>query len=246
MIANEEIMIAGETPPEIVEQCMARYRFAAPFAEGRRVLDIGCAGGHGSGLLARAGATEVVAVDIAQEAVCHASGQETSPDVLYVCADITRSPFRGRFDLVVAFEVIEHCEEPDEFLATVGKMLTDDGLLLISTPNARRREYTDYRHPNHHFEWLPDEFREHLQEHFEEVSLYGLGRIPAGVGRTMRRAAVRIDGRTPAHRGLRRVMMKLSDVLGYRIERGTEVRELDACRPDIPMGQLAVCQRTDG
>jgi SAM-dependent methyltransferase len=241
-IANEEIMIAGETPPEILEQCMGRYRFATQFAGGRRVLDIGCAGGHGSNLLAESGADEVIAVDISQDAVLHAAKNDDSSDVLYVCADITRSPFRGSFDMIVAFEVIEHCEQPAAFLETVVEMLDDDGMLLISTPNGQRQAFTLYRHPHHSFEWLPSQFEAHLREHFEDVALYGQGQIGPPTARAVRARSASISSATLAHRGVRRLLRKISDALGYREQRGAELRELATYIRDIPMGQLAVCR----
>src|SRR5687767_6601798 len=49
-----------------------RYRFAARFVRGRRVLDIACGEGYGAAALLRAGAASVIGVDISEEACEHA------------------------------------------------------------------------------------------------------------------------------------------------------------------------------
>jgi 2-polyprenyl-6-hydroxyphenyl methylase/3-demethylubiquinone-9 3-methyltransferase len=43
----------------------------------------------------------------------------------------------ARFDSVVAFEVIEHVAHPDQFLASVAKLITPGGRLFLTTPNGR-------------------------------------------------------------------------------------------------------------
>ncbi len=46
----------------------------------------------------------------------------------------------GGFDLVVSFEVLEHIPDPTDFLTGARKLLTDDGLLILSTPNEKSLE----------------------------------------------------------------------------------------------------------
>jgi 2-polyprenyl-6-hydroxyphenyl methylase/3-demethylubiquinone-9 3-methyltransferase len=46
-----------------------------------------------------------------------------------------------KFDTVSAMEVIEHVNEPMEFLATINRALKDDGLLFLSTINKNTLSY---------------------------------------------------------------------------------------------------------
>src|SRR5690554_5022393 len=50
---------------------LATYRFAEQYTRGKRVLDYGCGSGYGSAQIAE-DATEVVGVDISEEAIAHA------------------------------------------------------------------------------------------------------------------------------------------------------------------------------
>jgi 2-polyprenyl-3-methyl-5-hydroxy-6-metoxy-1,4-benzoquinol methylase len=52
------------------------------------------------------------------------------------CADAQTMELGRRFDTIVAGEVIEHLENPGAFLRNLRRHLWDDGILLLSTPNA--------------------------------------------------------------------------------------------------------------
>jgi SAM-dependent methyltransferase len=71
------------------------------------------------------------------------------------------------FDAVVAFEIIEHLDQPDAFLRELRRALAPSGLLLISTPN--RLYYTDDRgevNPFHSREYSYREFDDLLRDAF--------------------------------------------------------------------------------
>lgn len=40
-----------------------------------------------------------------------------------------------KFNTIVAAEIIEHVEDPYEFLRTLRALLVDDGILILTTPN---------------------------------------------------------------------------------------------------------------
>jgi SAM-dependent methyltransferase len=152
---------AGEL---VLAEHVARYLLAARLVSGRRVLDAACGEGYGTAMLAGAGAAGVVGVDIDDETVAHAR-RRYGLDVRV--GDVGELPFAdGEFDLVVSFETIEHVAEPERVLAEFARVLGDDGVLLVSTPNAR--EYL-VDNPFHVRELSPEELLGALGSHFAEV-----------------------------------------------------------------------------
>lgn len=55
-----------------------------------------------------------------------------------------------RFDVITLFEVLEHLPEVRTFLAKVLKLLKDDGVIIISTPNGKMCWRPPLDYPPHH------------------------------------------------------------------------------------------------
>lgn len=67
-----------------------------------------------------------------------------------VCGSVTELPFAdGTFDVVAAFDVIEHCEPETVALAEVARVLAPGGVLLMSVP-AYQWAWTHFDEQNHH------------------------------------------------------------------------------------------------
>src|SRR6478672_5937483 len=111
-----ERLIPGEVDIDLLNEHMARYHFAVRLARGKRVLDAGCGAGYGSAALAEV-ADNVTGVDVALEAIEFARANYQAPNLFFEQASVTRIPFPdGAFDLIAAFEVIEHLEDWRGFL----------------------------------------------------------------------------------------------------------------------------------
>ncbi len=110
----DERFVPGTADGELIEvEHLARYWWATQLAAGRAVLDAGCGVGYGSGLLAGAGASTVVGVDVAPKAV-EAAAAVAPANASFVTGDVHALPFDDdSFDLVVCFEVIEHVERQE-------------------------------------------------------------------------------------------------------------------------------------
>ncbi len=83
-------------------------------------------------------------------------------------------------DVVVCFETLEHVLAQDAMLREVQRVLTPDGLLMISSPD--RHEYSEVignQNPYHVKELDRDEFERLLRSYFPHVALAGQ-RIRAG------------------------------------------------------------------
>jgi 2-polyprenyl-3-methyl-5-hydroxy-6-metoxy-1,4-benzoquinol methylase len=182
-----ERVIPGQVDQDLWAEHIARYAFAARFAKGKRVLDAGCGTGYGAEDLARAGA-RVVAVDIAAAwptasaegpAYCTASYCQAS----FCQASVEAMPFRdASFDLVAAFEVIEHLMDWRAFLREARRVLAPQGLLLVSTPN--RVYYAESRelegpNPYHVHEFDFEEFQAELRAVFPAVEVLLQNRVEA-------------------------------------------------------------------
>ena len=138
-----ERFIPGERGPIWIEH-WHRYHFAAPWARGKRVLDIACGEGYGTALLARE-AREAIGVDISEAAVAHASGTYAGvANLRYLRGSATAIPLPdASIDFAVSFETIEHLEGHEAFLAELARVLTPEGVLLLSSPD--KAEYSDRR-----------------------------------------------------------------------------------------------------
>jgi SAM-dependent methyltransferase len=156
-----------ECQGEMVYEHWHRYLLAREYASGKRVLDIPSGEGYGSHLLASV-AESVVGIDIAPDAVAHASEKYRRDNLSYLAASGTKVPLPdASFDFIVSFEMIEHIHEQKEFLSEINRLLKPDGMFLISSPN--RVEYSDktgYKNEFHVKELDKEELRRQLLEHW--------------------------------------------------------------------------------
>ena len=170
-----ERLIPGEVDIDLLNEHMARYHFAVRLARGKRVLDAGCGAGYGSAELADV-AESVTGIDIAPVAVEYARAHYPLPNLAFEEASCTQLPYAdGAFDLIVAFEVIEHLENWRDFLQEVRRVLAPAGQVIVSTPN--RLYYTESRggdgaNPFHVHEFDFDEFNRELKQFFPYVSMF--------------------------------------------------------------------------
>ena len=190
-----ERVIPGKTDPDLFNEHLARYRFAETLASGRRVLDAGCGAGYGTALLAQR-ADSVCGVDFSYEALEWASREYAGGKAAFGQADCSALPFRDdSFDLITAFEVIEHLPDWQGFLREARRVLTDSGQLLVSTPN--RVYYQESRaepNPYHVHEFDYDEYKQALEDVFPHVTMF------------LENHTQEISFRTPEIQGVRTVM----------------------------------------
>jgi ubiquinone/menaquinone biosynthesis C-methylase UbiE len=175
-----ERVIPGQVNDDLWSEHLARYAFARRYAPGKRVLDAGCGTGYGSAELAQS-AAEVTGVDIAADAIEYASANYPIPGLRFLESTCTAVPFpAASFDLVVAFEVIEHLADYRTFIDECARLLTLDGLLIVSSPN--KRYYAETRaatgpNPYHEHEFEAEEFVRELERVFPSVRLLLQNRV---------------------------------------------------------------------
>lgn len=155
---------------EIYLEHVHRYAFAQTLVGGKRVLDAASGEGYGSAMLARSAAS-VVGLDLSAAAIREAAGRYTAQSNLsFVPASAAAVPFPDAwFDAVVSFETIEHLPQALQapMLAEFARVLSADGLLILSSPN--RALYSDarnYRNEFHLHELYRAELEDALAGHF--------------------------------------------------------------------------------
>jgi len=166
-VTGERLLPEQQRGELVHAQHLARYRFAAQLAKDRRVLDAACGEGYGTAMLAAAGASAAVGVDIDQPTVDHARERYR---LEFERADVAALPFEDKsFDLVVSFETLEHVPDAMRAIAEFRRVLADDGVLVASTPNSDRYLVDNEFHTR---EFTEQEFGELLAPHFAEVALF--------------------------------------------------------------------------
>ena len=138
-LSLDEVMrryTSEQRDPFVFEIHRERYRFASTFLRsGSAALDIGCAYGFGTVLLAEK-AREVTGIDDHAEVIRHAEAHYGRQNVSYRncdCFDYDCAP--GSLDMITLFEVVEHVKEPEKLLSKCVQWLRPGGRIVLSTPN---------------------------------------------------------------------------------------------------------------
>jgi glycosyltransferase involved in cell wall biosynthesis/ubiquinone/menaquinone biosynthesis C-methylase UbiE len=152
-----------------------RYAYATQFVQNKRVLDLACGEGYGSYLLAKT-AKSVMGIDIDENSIKHARNKYIKQNLEFKTGSITEVPIGGEslFDVAVCFEALEHIEDHQKLLSEVKRLLTPDGVFIVSTPN--KTVYSDepqFNNPFHVHELYFDEFRELFEKYFKDVKFLG-------------------------------------------------------------------------
>lgn len=146
-----------------------RYKVALKFiCPEDRVLDAACGTGYGAYLIAKeVKPKHITAIDRSAEAI--AQGKEYFYDrkISYLVQDINGlNEFPDEaFDVICALEILEHLEKESAFLETLYKLLTRNGVLIISTPNQDVLPFAKEQFPFHTRHYTSEEFIRLLEEH---------------------------------------------------------------------------------
>ncbi|MFT5441996.1 MAG: SAM-dependent methyltransferase [Myxococcota bacterium] len=145
----------------------APYVYALDFAQGGRVLDLGCGSGYGTAELADS-LPRIVALDRIQP-----DSKNGRNNIDWVRADLRGNPLAtASFHLIVSFQVIEHLEDPHVYLESISRLLAPGGTAIITTPNLLT---SDKINPFHIHEYESGELRDCLAPYFDDVVMNGVG-----------------------------------------------------------------------
>lgn len=156
------------------------YAFAAQFAHGAKVADLGCGSGYGSVLLKEAGAASICASDASTHAIEFAKQQFGGLARFEVqgVTDLRAYPDR-HFDLAISSEVLEHIKEygkENEALAEMKRVTKPGGIIVIGTPNSELLG-------DHGFYF--DEMDALMKKHFTRYCIFENALVPPGDARDL-------------------------------------------------------------
>lgn len=216
-----------------------RYRVAADLAAGKRVLELGCAAGHGLGLMARR-AARLVGADFSPallaDARAHFAGRVPLVRLTAECL-----PFPDRsFDLVLCFEASYYVPDMARAFREIARVLAPGGRALFVNANPERADFIASPYSVHYHS--ADEFRAALEQLHLAVAVEGAFPIEAPDGSARARlagAALSLARRTLE--GLRLVPRTLRG--RARLKRLIFGRLKDL-PPEIPEGFAEVAPRT--
>ena len=181
--------------PGVIYEHLHRYLFASAHIQGGRILDLASGEGYGADLLARPG-RDVVGIELDADSVQHATSKYGRENLRFETGSmLDLSRFEpASFDAITCFEALEHVVEHDELLAEIDRVLTPDGVLLISTPD--RHVHTEHMHqsnPYHVRELDTEELLTLLRSRLHHVELWGQRFLTGSVMAPIARGPVGVE-----------------------------------------------------
>lgn len=157
---------------------VARYVWATRVLQGlenKKIIDIACGAGFGSYMLAKAlPACTVIGGDYDDRAIEHAKKEYHADNLHYSRADIVswmnlaESQPLAEVDVIVSFDTIEHLLHREICLINITSNLSDDGVMLFSTP-VRGVPVLNPGWEHHKIEYSREHLKNLLKRFFKEV-----------------------------------------------------------------------------
>ena len=122
------------TPEEFIGH-LERYVFALSYIHKKSVLDLGCKDGYGAHLLscfakhvtlADRNTNSLALAEKYYRFLCETDSQQVDFEVDFP---------KGKWDAIVAFEVIEHIANYEQFVQNIADNLPSGGMLIFSVPH---------------------------------------------------------------------------------------------------------------
>jgi SAM-dependent methyltransferase len=164
----------GVTPDSLLALHEAGYRAVLERIGSGRILDVGCGQGFESARFLASDRT-VLGVDYSSDATTTAAARY-GPEGLEVAQMDARALGlqTASFNGACSSHLIEHFTDPERHMAELARVITDDGVLCLVTPNGP----TDFENPFHLHLFDRAELGAMLERHFEDVWLGGVDAKP--------------------------------------------------------------------
>lgn len=154
------------------QRCQYAYEYAVPFIRGKKVLDIGCGLAYGTSLMAEQ-AAEITGFDYDASTVNENKIRYNEiKNLNFIRGSVPPLPIEDKsYDVVTAFQFIEHIHPRKEFIKESLRVLKPGGVLLITTPNNKK---SLARNPFHVHEYTFNEMQNELKNIGARFELAGL------------------------------------------------------------------------
>jgi 2-polyprenyl-6-hydroxyphenyl methylase/3-demethylubiquinone-9 3-methyltransferase len=202
-----------------------------------RILDIGAAQGNFSLQLAEMG-FDVTWNDLRGELADYVRLKQERGTLHFAAGNAFELEFPQPFDAVLITEIIEHVAHPDQFLASVGRLLRPGGYIVMTTPNGayfrnRLPRFSDCPDPSVYesVQFKPDADGHIFLLHVDEVA-----RLAASAGLRVDALELFTNSLTNGHVKLRRLLPILPRTLVEELEGLTQrLPRPIACRLMVQM-----------
>jgi SAM-dependent methyltransferase len=166
--------MAGATPDSLLAFHDAGYREMHARLGTGTLLDVGCGVGEQTSRLAGLGRL-VVGVDYNPQTAIDAAHEWGPMGLRFAAMDGAHLAVGPRtIDWVCSSHIIEHFDAPEQHVAELARVATDEGTALVITPNRP----ADFENPFHVSLFEPDELESLLGLFFHEVAVHGLEGSP--------------------------------------------------------------------
>lgn len=155
---------------------LAYYKFAAKLiGADKRVLDIGCAEGIGTWLLAKECGGFALGLDLDEESIGTAQANWNHASVAFETRDFLEAASAPDWDALVSFDVIEHIlpEHQELWWQKLTGSLRHDGVAVIGSPTEISQVYASEISRRGHVNIMSgDRFEAELQRCFHHVFMF--------------------------------------------------------------------------
>lgn len=137
--------------------------------------DVFCGNGYGSFLISNAiPNVKLLSIDGSKEAIILAKKHYNNNNVRFEHKLFPFSMKKNKYDFIFSLESIEHVKNDDKFLHTLTSAIRDNGILILSTPNADKIDLNINPNP-FHFRHYHSSYIINLlkKQKFELLEIYG-------------------------------------------------------------------------
>ncbi len=157
---------------------LSRYKFCSKLLEGKeKVLEIGCGDGFGVPILLQTVRT-LHGIDLENALIEKLNDECRDKDnCSFSVLDITKGALSDKYNAAISLDVIEHIEASQEnnYMLNIVKMLKEDGVLILGTPNKFAEQYASKLSKEDHINLKDHQgLKEIMAKYFHNVFLFSM------------------------------------------------------------------------